>query len=97
MFFRLQLLTLNIASAILLMLFLCLGSQNLNKKQNQPNKNIPPPPPLPQFKKYDPKIKIIKKKKIIKKPEKHFDVPTIEELQTILSNLKNHNLRENKI
>ena len=71
--------------------------QNLNKKQNQPNKNIPPPPPLPQFKKYDPKIKIVKKKQIINKSEKHFDVPTIEELQTILSNLKNHNLRENKI
>ena len=32
MFFRLQLLTLNIASAILLILFLCLGSQNLSKK-----------------------------------------------------------------
>ena len=32
MFFRLQLITLNIATAILLMLFLCLGSQNLGKK-----------------------------------------------------------------
>tara|TARA_B100000579_G_C22010009_1_gene479046 strand:- start:189 stop:413 length:225 start_codon:yes stop_codon:yes gene_type:complete len=32
MFFRLQLLTLNIASAILLILFLCLGSQNLEKR-----------------------------------------------------------------
>ena len=32
MFFRLQLLTLNIASAILLIFFLCLGSQNLGKK-----------------------------------------------------------------
>ena len=32
MFFRLQLLTLNIATAILLILFLCLGSQNLGKK-----------------------------------------------------------------
>ena len=32
MFFRLQLLTLNIASAILLIFFLCLGSQNLTKK-----------------------------------------------------------------
>ena len=32
MFFRLQLLTLNIASAILLIFFLCLGSQNLRKK-----------------------------------------------------------------
>ena len=32
MFFKLQLLTLNIASAILLIFFLCLGSQNLNKK-----------------------------------------------------------------
>ena len=34
MFFRLQLLTLNIASAIVLILFLCLGSQNLSKKHN---------------------------------------------------------------
>ena len=34
MFFRLQLLTLNIASAILLILFLCLGSQNLSKKHS---------------------------------------------------------------
>ena len=57
-------------------------------KHIQKNKNIPPPPPLPQFKKYDPKIKIVKKNKTIKKTEKHFDVPTIEELQTILSNLK---------
>ena len=32
MFFRLQLLTLNIATAILLIFFLCLGSQNLQKK-----------------------------------------------------------------
>ena len=32
MFFRLQLLTINIATAILLILFLCLGSQNLGKK-----------------------------------------------------------------
>ena len=32
MFFRLQLLTLNIRTAILLILFLCLGSQNLEKK-----------------------------------------------------------------
>ncbi|WP_269625302.1 hypothetical protein [Prochlorococcus marinus] len=32
MFFKLQLLTLNIASAILLIFFLCLGSQNLEKK-----------------------------------------------------------------
>ena len=32
MFFRLQLLTLNITTAILLMFFLCLGSQNLDKK-----------------------------------------------------------------
>tara|TARA_Y100001968_G_scaffold317159_1_gene345812 strand:+ start:514 stop:750 length:237 start_codon:yes stop_codon:yes gene_type:complete len=34
MFFRLQLLTLNIASGILLIFFLCLGSQNLSKKHN---------------------------------------------------------------
>ena len=32
MFFRLQLLTLNIGTAILLIFFLCLGSQNLGKK-----------------------------------------------------------------
>ena len=32
MFSRLQLLTLNIATAILLLSFLCLGSQNLGKK-----------------------------------------------------------------
>ena len=34
MFFKLQLLTLNISSAILLIFFLCLGSQNLSKKHN---------------------------------------------------------------
>ncbi len=34
MFFKLQLLTLNIATAILLIFFLCLGSQNLEKKYN---------------------------------------------------------------
>ncbi len=34
MFFRLQLLSLNIISAILLIFFLCLGSQNLDKKYN---------------------------------------------------------------
>ena len=34
MFFKLKLLTLNIASAILLIFFLCLGSQNLSKKHN---------------------------------------------------------------
>jgi hypothetical protein len=68
-----------------------------NNKHIQKNKNIPPPPPLPQFKNYDPKIKIVKKNKTIKKTEKHFDVPTIEELKTILSNLKKSNLRENKI
>ena len=32
MFFRLQLIFLNISTAILLILFLCLGSQNLEKK-----------------------------------------------------------------
>ncbi len=32
MFFRLQLLTLNIFTAILLIFFLCLGSQNLGNK-----------------------------------------------------------------
>jgi len=34
MFFRLKLLTLNIGTAILLILFLCLGSQNLGKKHS---------------------------------------------------------------
>ena len=34
MFFRLKLLTLNIATALFLICFLCLGSQNLNKKHN---------------------------------------------------------------
>ena len=34
MFFKLQLLTINIASATLLFFFLCLGSQNINKKHN---------------------------------------------------------------
>ena len=46
MFFRLQLLTLNIASAILLIFFLCLGSQNLSKKHSLNfiiNKTIPLP------------------------------------------------------
>ena len=32
MFLRLQLITLNICTAILLFIFLCLGSQNLGKK-----------------------------------------------------------------
>ena len=32
MFFKLKLLTLNIATAILLIFFLCLGSQNLGKR-----------------------------------------------------------------
>ena len=32
MFFRLKLLTLNFATSILLIFFLCLGSQNLGKK-----------------------------------------------------------------
>ena len=46
MFIKLQLLTLNIASAILLIFFLCLGSQNLNKKYNLDfliNKTVPLP------------------------------------------------------
>ena len=46
MFFRIQLLTLNIASAILLIFFLCLGSQNLSKKHNLNfliNKTVPLP------------------------------------------------------
>ena len=46
MFFRLRLLTLNIATAILLVFFLCLGSQNLSKKYNLNlllNKTVPLP------------------------------------------------------
>tara|TARA_Y100001968_G_scaffold197032_1_gene180728 strand:+ start:92 stop:343 length:252 start_codon:yes stop_codon:yes gene_type:complete len=46
MFFRLQILTLNIFSAILLIFFLCLGSQNLNKKHSLNfliNKTVPLP------------------------------------------------------
>ena len=34
MLFKLKLITLNIASAILLIFFLCLGSQNLSRKHN---------------------------------------------------------------
>ena len=34
MLFKLQFLTLNIATALLLIFFLCLGSQNLSKKYN---------------------------------------------------------------
>ena len=46
MFFKLQLLTLNIASAVLLFFFLCLGSQNLNNKYSLNfliNKTVPLP------------------------------------------------------
>ncbi len=46
MFLRLQLLTLNIATAILLIFFLCLGSQNLGKKYSLDfliNKTVPLP------------------------------------------------------
>ena len=46
MFFRLKLLTLNIATAILLIFFLCLGSQNLGKKHSLDfliNKTVPLP------------------------------------------------------
>ena len=46
MFFRLKLLTLNIATAVLLIFFLCLGSQNLNKKHSLNfiiNKTVPLP------------------------------------------------------
>ena len=46
MFFRLQLLTLNIATAILLIFFLCLGSQNLGKKYSLDllaNRTVPLP------------------------------------------------------
>ena len=34
MFFKLKLLTINIASAVFLIFFLCLGSQNLTKKHS---------------------------------------------------------------
>ena len=46
MFFRIQLLTLNLGIAFLLVFFLCLGSQNLNKKYNLNfliNKTVPLP------------------------------------------------------
>ena len=46
MFIKLQLLTLNITSAILLFSFLCLGSQNLSEKHNLNlllNKTVPLP------------------------------------------------------
>ncbi len=46
MFFRIQLLTLNLGIAFLLVFFLCLGSQNLNKKYNLSfliNKTVPLP------------------------------------------------------
>ena len=46
MFFRLQLITLNFGTAILLILFLCLGSQNLGKKHSLNfllNKTVPLP------------------------------------------------------
>ena len=46
MFFKIKLLTLNIATAILLIFFLCLGSQNLSKKYNLNlviNKTVPLP------------------------------------------------------
>ena len=67
-----------------------------NKEKNQ-KKSIPPPPPLPQFQKTEHKIIIHKNKKNKPSTEKHFKAPTIEELQSILSNLKNNHLRENKI
>ena len=46
MFFKLQLLTLNFTTAILLILFLCLGSQNLDKRYSLDfliNKTVPLP------------------------------------------------------
>ena len=46
MLLKLKLLTLNITSAILLLFFLCLGSQNLSKKHNLNfliNKTVPLP------------------------------------------------------
>ena len=46
MFFRLKLLTINIATAVLLIFFLCLGSQNLSKRYSLNfliNKTVPLP------------------------------------------------------
>ena len=46
MFLKVQLLTLNIATAVLLIFFLCLGSQNLEKKYSLDfliNKTVPLP------------------------------------------------------
>tara|TARA_B100000700_G_scaffold324577_1_gene431082 strand:+ start:1932 stop:2162 length:231 start_codon:yes stop_codon:yes gene_type:complete len=46
MLFRLKLLTINIAAAILLIFFLCLGSQNLSKRYKLDfmiNKTVPLP------------------------------------------------------
>ena len=46
MFFRLKLLTINITTAILLIFFLCLGSQNLSKRHSLNfliNKTVPVP------------------------------------------------------
>ena len=46
MFLRLKLLSLNISAATLLILFLCLGSQNLNKRYSLDfiiNKTVPIP------------------------------------------------------
>ena len=46
MMFRLQLLTLNIATAILFIVFLCLGSQNIEKRYSLDflvNKTVPLP------------------------------------------------------
>ena len=46
MFFRLKLFTLNIATAVLLIFFLCLGSQNLGKRYSLDlvfNKTVPLP------------------------------------------------------
>jgi hypothetical protein len=56
------------------------------------SKKIPPPPPLPIFKKSTSKI-IIKKKNKTESSKKgsEFEAPTIEELQTILLNLKTIN------
>ena len=57
----------------------------------------PPPPPLPIFKKTDHKIKIKKNPTRSNKKGNQFEVPSIEELKMILSNLKNTHLSENKI
>ena len=77
--------------------------KNIDFKNNKNNKNIPPPPPLPNLlnKEFSVKkinaedLKSVKLKKpkplrekIIKEDDRHFEPPTLEELQTTLSRLK---------